>query len=131
MGPVNSKWEEEVRLCAGTPKEAQVARQYKEEQELTRTAINTQVERDEETSQLKMKKEHMEQVLKMVAVAAPQFATEVEGEASKLADSQADDHLSERMEALRKMQADLGSRKHDEIEAALADLDVELNNEMW
>lgn len=131
-GPLNSKWEAQLRTCRGTPKEAVMERAYQQELDVVIAQAREQHDREEELAELQLKKEHVEQVLRMTATVAPQFAEQIRDSMSaalEISISDGDSGVTEKMQKLLEMQADLGSRKQEEIDAALANLDKELQDE--
>jgi hypothetical protein len=132
LGPVNSRWEAELSNVQGTSQEAAIQRQLKDEVSAVRKSVSKKFEFDSETAEVALKKTHLEETLRMVAAAAPQFADQVRGKIDAINNSsiEATQNDSEaRMQSLLQMKGDLAMRKQEEIDVALADVDAQSEKE--
>lgn len=64
-------------LLSGTPKEGSVVHAYEAEIESVRSKAGEQHEVQAESAETELQKQHLQQILQMVATAAPQFADQV------------------------------------------------------
>jgi hypothetical protein len=83
--------------------------------------------------ELEMKKAQTQETLKMVAAAAPQFVEQVRSSIAAMQELDANhtgmEESDAKMQALLDMQAELGNRKEEEVNAALAELDAQSDQE--
>merc|ERR1712195_444307 len=79
LGPVNSRWEAELREVQGTAQEEATKRQLHEEVQAVREQVAKKFEFDAEVAEVALKKTHLEETLQMISAAAPQYADQVRG----------------------------------------------------
>jgi hypothetical protein len=126
LGPVNSRWEAELRNVQGTAQEEATKRQLEEEVQAVRNQVSKNFEFDCEVAEVALKKTHLEETLQMISAAAPQFADQVRSKISAINEVESTQNDSEtRMQELLQLKGDLAMRKQEEIDAALAEIDAQ------
>jgi len=133
LGPVNSRWEAELRDVQGTAQEEATKRQLHEEVQAVREQVAKKFEFDSEVAEVALKKTHLEETLQMISAAAPQYADQVRGKIDSIKEvegkSCCQNDSEARMQELLQMKGDLALRKHEEIDAALAEIDAQASAE--